>query len=387
MVRRHGHGTVFRRSSDGRIIGRLPDGRGGHRQVSRPDAPGAWEEVRRELDAMRRERDRTLRSSATVRGGERLRELVARYLDTIAPRRVRARTLEGHRQIARDHLIPALGSIRVAQLDVADAQHMVERMTAAGHAPSTVRNAVVLLSVVLRQAMREETIDRNVASLVALPRQRQRTLPSLTTDEVAAFIEATRGERFWPAWTLAATTGMRISEVLGLRWEDVLPSASDPRAVAITGQWRRGAIVQGADGPEREWHRDPTKTERSRRTVPLSPLGIEALTVARTAARSPVHVFARSDGGPVDRSAVTKAFHKALTKHGHPSVRFHSLRHAAASGMLDATGGDLRAVSAMLGHASINTTVSIYGKEADEARKRAAEAWGAALVMRKRVQK
>lgn len=373
MARKHGHGSIYQRSSDGRIIGRLPDGRGGHRHVSRPDVPGAREEVRRELDAMRRERDRTARSSATVRGGERLRDLVAVYLATVAPKRVRARTIEGYRQIARDHVVPILGSIRVAQLDAADAQLLVERMTAAGYAPTTVRNAVVFLSAVLRQAMRDGIVDRNVASLAVLPKRRQQTLPSLTTDQVAAFIEATRGERFWPVWTIAATTGMRISEVLGLRWEDVKGGA-----VTITGQNRRGAIVETEDGPMREWHREQPKTEQSRRTVHLPPLGVEALSVARSAARSPVHVFARSDGGPVERSAVTKAYHKALTRCGLPSVRFHSLRHSAASGMLDATGGDIRAVSAVLGHRSINTTIQMYGKEADEARQRAAEAWGPA---------
>lgn len=379
MVRRHGHGTIYQRRSDGRIIGRLPDGRGGHRYVSRPDVPGAREEVRRELDLMRRERDRAARSSGTVRGGERLRDMVATYLDTTAPKRVRARTLEGYRQIARDHVLPNLGSIRIAQLDAADAQLLVERMTAAGHAPTTIRNAIVLLSAVLRQAMRDGLIDRNVATLAVLPKPRQQTLPSLTTDQVAAFIEATRGERFWPVWTLAATTGMRISEVLGLRWEDVRPSPADPRRVDVRGQNRRGGIVETDEGPMREWHRESPKTEQSRRTVHLPPLGIEAMTVAKAATRSPVHVFSRSDGGPVERSGVTKAFHKALTRCGLPSVRFHSLRHSAASGMLDATGGDLRAVSAVLGHASINTTIAMYGKEADEARRRAAEAWGERL--------
>lgn len=376
--RKYGHGTVYQRRSDGRLIGRLPDGRGGYRYVSRPvDTPETRQEVRRELDAMRRERDRSQRSTGTARGGERLRDAVDRYLATIAPKRVRARTLEGYHQIARDHLIPNLGTIRVAQLDAADAQRLVERMTAAGYSPTTVRNAVVLLSAVMRQAMREGTVEVNPAPLAVLPRQRSRTLPSLTTEQVADFIEATRGERFWPVWTLAATTGMRISEVLGLQWSGVTATT-----VTVTGQYRRGAIVQGPDGPEREWPREPTKTEKSRRTLYLPELAREALTVAKAAARSPIHVFARSDGAPVDRSAVTKAFHKALTKHGLPSVRFHSLRHAAAVAMLDATGGDLRAVSATLGHASISITVDVYAQEADEARKRAAAAMDRALVRR-----
>lgn len=375
MVRRkYGSGTIYVRSSDGRLIGRLPDGRGGYHYVSRPvDTPETRQEVRRELDAMRRERDRSQRSTGTARGGERLRDAVARYLATIAPQRVRARTLEGYHQIARDHLIPTLGTIRVTQLDAADAQRLVDRMTAAGYSPTTVRNAVVLLSAVMRQAMREGTVTVNPAPLAVLPRQRSRTLPSLTTEQVADFIEATRGERFWPVWTLAATTGMRISEVLGLRWSEVTATT-----VTISGQYRRAGIVDG----EMEWHREPTKTEQSRRLLHLPELAREALTVAKAAARSPVHVFARSDGAPVDRSAVTKAFHKALTRHGYPSVRFHSLRHTAAVSLLDQMGGDIRAVSATLGHASINTTVSVYGREADEARKRAAAAMDRALVRR-----
>lgn len=104
--------------------------------------------------------------------------------------------------------------------------------------------------------------------------------------------------------------------------------------------------------------------------------------MARADARSAVLVFARRDGQPMDRSVVTKAFGSALTRHGFPSVRLHSLRHAAAVSMLDVMGGDIRAVSAVLGHASIVTTVSIYGQEADDARRRAAEAMDRAMERR-----
>lgn len=63
-----------------------------------------------------------------------------------------------------------------------------------------------------------------------------------------------------------------------------------------------------------------------------------------------------------------------LTAHGLPKVRMHSLRHSSAVLMLDATSGDLRAVSAVLGHSSVAITADVYGAEADEARKRAAAA-------------
>jgi integrase len=63
-------------------------------------------------------------------------------------------------------------------------------------------------------------------------------------------------------------------------------------------------------------------------------------------------------------------------------MRLHSLRHSAAVGMLDVMGGDLRAVSAVLGHATIAVTIDVYGQEADDARRRAAEAMDRALGKR-----
>lgn len=131
-----------------------------------------------------------------------------------------------------------------------------------------------------------------------------------------------------------------------------------------------------------EYRRVEPKTPKSRRTLYLPALAQEAMTVAKAQGRSAVLVFSRADGQPRDRSVVTKAFAKALARHGFPSVRLHSLRHSAAVGMLDVMGGDIRAVSAVLGHSSIGTTVDMYAKEADDARKRAAEAMDRAMERR-----
>ena len=291
------------------------------------------------------------------------------YLAVHAPKRNRPRTVEGYAQLAADHILPALGSIRVAQLEPRDAQTLVDRMAASRYSPTTIRHAVAFLSVVLHQAQRDGLTDRNVARLAVLPKPSGERLPSLTTDQVAAFLEATKGEPLWPVWVLCATTGMRVSEVLGLRWADV-----EGGKVTVSGQWRRVR-----DGDDIVYHRVEPKTERSRRTLYLPELAREAMTTAKANGRSTILVFARRDGQPMDRTTVTKAFAAALARHGFPSVRLHSLRHAAAVSMLDVMGGDIRAVSAVLGHASINTTVSVYGKEADDARRRAAEAMDRAM--------
>ena len=365
MTRQYGHGSLYQRQ-DGRWIGRLPDGRGGHRYVTGTDR----DDVERRLEAARKERDRT--RSGSGRGGERLRDLFRRYLDDIAPVRTRPRTIEGYRQLAEAHIIPAIGSIRVAQLDARDAQKLVNTMTAGGYSPTTIAHAIAALSVVLRHAQREGLTDRNVARLAVLPKQDRRKLPSLTTEQVGAFLDATRGEPLWPVWVLCATTGMRVSEVLGLRWADV-----GPGTVTVSGQYRRVRR-----GPYIEYDRVEPKTEKSRRTLYLPALARDAMTVAKAEARSAVLVFARRDGQPMDRSTVTKAFAASLTRHGFPSVRLHSLRHSAAVAMLEASGGNVWAVSNTLGHASLAITTDVYAKEAADARRQGMEAMDKALERR-----
>jgi len=221
--------------------------------------------------------------------------------------------------------------------------------------------------------MREGTVTVNVAGLAVVPTVVRPRLPSLTTDQAGAFIEATRGEPFWPVWTLAATTGMRVSEVLGLLWRDVTPTT-----IAVTGQYRR--IVRPDGGLD--FKRVEPKTAQSVRLLHLPELAQEALRVAKANANSPKLVFANRRGQPWERSYVTERFRKALVAHGFPAVRFHSLRHSAAVAMLDATFGDVRAVSAVLGHANLATTADTYGAEADAARKRAAEAMDRAMKVR-----
>lgn len=368
MGRRYGTGSLYQRA-DGRWIGRLADGRGGHLHVTGTDR----EDVRKRLDEARRSRDRTATRS-TGRGGERVSELMTRYLDTIAPLRNRPKHVHTGKAAQRDHIDPVIGRIRVTQLEVSDVQRVVDRMLGR-YAPQTIHNTVRYLSVALRQAQREGTVDRNVARLAVLPSRTRDRLPTLSTADVRRFLAATKGEPLWPVWVLAATTGMRIGEVVGLLWRDVTWDGPEPVAVTVTGQWRRVRI----DDETIRWDRVEPKTPRSRRTLPLTPMAREALRVQRGRTRSVKTVFTNRFGDPLDPSVAAATFHRTLLRLGFPDVRLHSLRHTAAVTLLDAMGGDIRAVSATLGHSTIGITVDTYGRDAEDARRRAAEAMARAM--------
>jgi integrase len=296
---------------------------------------------------------------------------VARYQATVDPVRNRPRTVATNAQVARDFIVPAIGNIRVRQLEPADVQRIVTTMTANGYSPKSIQNTIGTLSGILRHAMREGGTDRNVASLAVVPPVTRKPLPSLRTGDMRAYLEASRGDPLWPFWVLAGTTGMRRGEIIGLLWRDV---AKDDASVTITGQYRRVT-----DGDATRWVRVEPKTPKSRRTVYLPTLAREAIRAQRAQATSAKLVFARRDGQPLDGTTVTKTFAASLERHGFPAVRLHSMRHSAAVAMLDRVGGDLRAVSAVLGHSTLDVTVSVYGQEADEARRRAARAMDEAM--------
>lgn len=372
---RYGEGTLFQRAN-GRWEGRLPDGHGGYRSVTGTDK----DEVRARLRQLRRERDVKRRDSER-RGGERLGSFLARWLDDVAALRVRARTLHGHRQIVENHLVPRLGRHLVSDLSHADVQRMVTALSA-DHAPQTVHNIVRVLSSALEQARREELVTVNVARLAVLPQRGREPLPALTTEQLRAFLTATKGEPHWPLWALAAATGMRQGELLALRWMDVDLAAG---TLTVAGTLRMRFEGEGRDRELIVIRQEP-KTPKSRRTLHLPALARSALEAQKARATSATYVFARPNGWPLDPGQVTRIFQRALVAHGlmsdddgAPSIRFHSLRHTAAMTMLDHVGGDLRAVSAVLGHASIAITVDRYGAHADEARKRGAGAMDDAM--------
>lgn len=354
MARRQwGSGSLYQRKSDGRWIGRVSDGHGGHRYVTGTDK----DRVKSRLRALSR-------SSPTDRSRERTGDVLQRWLDDA--RHLRARTRIEYQRMLRLHVDPSLGGIALGELRPQDVQRMVVTMMGAGLSAQTAKHALKLTRTGLAQAMRWGLVDRNVASLVKAPAVTRRPVTALTAAETRRFLDATRDEPLWPLWALAATTGMRQAELLGLRWQDVTDST-----VTVNVTLRS----MGDD----EWALEEPKTRQSRRTLPLTPLGIEALDRQRRQATSALWVFARVDGRAMDRSRVTRLFQDALSRHGMPRIRFHDLRHGAAHMALDALGGDIRAVSALLGHSTIATTVDIYGGRADEARRRAAEAIGRAL--------
>lgn len=197
----------------------------------------------------------------------------------------------------------------------------------------------------------------NAAAGVAPPKPPHREMLYLTPDEARRFLAAIEDDPLEPLYTLALTTGMRLGELLGLRWQAV--EGADLQV--------RVTLTRTVGG----WSLTEPKTPRSRRRIALSTTAITALRRQRARhAEARLRagdawtdcglVFTDAFGGPLFGSRITeRRLRPALKKAGLPLIRFHDLRHTAATLMLTA-GVHPKVVSEMLGHSSVAITLDRY---------------------------
>jgi integrase len=356
---RYGAGSTFRKPN-GKWVAtwERPRIEGKRRRGTREGATEA-EAIRRMRDAQRAEGS----NSPSRRSTESVGAFLDRWLADVVTRTRRERTAVGYRAICRDAMW-VLGDLQL------DDRHLGDRVQSYLHSldrhPRTVHHYAACLRAAFAYAVRKRLMTHNPAADLDLPAIPVAQRIPLTSAQLRAFLAAEPD----PLWITAAWTGMRQGELLGLRWQDV---SLDRASLVVRSSLTR---LPGPKGV-RYVITEP-KTERSRRTVPLLPMVVEALRPIRKAyLRKPPPldqglVFCTPSGSPLDAAKVSRAFGRALERAGMPRVRFHDLRHGAATLLLEA-GVDLATVGAILGHSNIATTVDIYGHLTDT-HKRAAVA-------------
>jgi integrase len=198
----------------------------------------------------------------------------------------------------------------------------------------------------------------NPAKKVKPPKADEEPMVVLDEEETRRMLARAKGTRLFVPIVIAATTGLRRGEILGLRWQDV-----DCEAGTLTVARALGEVAN-------ERRLGAPKTRRSRRTIKLPRQTVEVLKAWRVAqfeARQALGdryddyglVVCRQDGKPYSPAGFSSWFRMFLKQAVLPRVRFHDLRHTHASQLLD-QGAQLTEVSSRLGHASAATTLRLY---------------------------
>jgi integrase len=259
-----------------------------------------------------------------------------------------------------------IGRRRLDQLTPAEVQSWINGL-AKKVAPQTVRNAHARLHKALAVTVKQRYLMRNVADDVELPRVRPRPITPLDIEQATTLLDAVDGHRWAPLYRLAINLGLREGELLGLTWDAI---DFKTKTIRVYQQLQR---VDGA------FLLQTTKTKAGERTLRLDDdlLGIlraheknqaEERRVCGPAWKDRLDlVFVSETGAPIHVLCLRAHFKQSLHRAGLPSMRFHDLRHTAATLML-ADGVPIVTVSKILGHSSAAVTATIYAHALDSSK-------------------
>lgn len=273
-------------------------------------------------------------------------------------------TYRGYLNKANLHIVPAVGRIGLRRLRPEHLDRFYDSLLhpTDGHralAPKTVYEIHLVIRGALGDAVRRGLVNRNVALHARSPLKR--SFPAIerkawTADQLRAFLQAAAGHRLFPALWLAASTGMRRSELLGLEWSDL---NHDKARLSIN----RGLVAIGY-----ELHESRGKTANSRRTIDLDPTTLDILQawqayqaaeLAAVGNDNTGHMLTDATGGPVHPHAISQAFDRIVRRAGVPIIPLHGLRHTHGSLLIEA-GVPVKVVSERLGHSRQVFTIETY---------------------------
>ena len=270
---------------------------------------------------------------------------------------LRPKTLYQYRGIVANHLIPALGNNKLIDLLHAQVQQLVIDMHKRGIGVRTIQLAHAVLRRALFAAQQTGLVSENPAIGTQLPRKKRAEMMILEPNQIATLLNAATGSRIEAILKLALITGMRQGELLGLRWGDVDFASS---TIRVRRQLQR-LPKQGLAFTE-------PKTKNGIRTITLGRKSLQILmeqwnSLERELGqdqKASALVFPSTIGTPWEPRNLFRAFKRMLEKAGLPPIRFHDLRHTAASLMI-ASGRPIINISRQLGHSKASTTLDIYG--------------------------
>jgi integrase len=258
-----------------------------------------------------------------------------------------------------------LGHHKLQKLSAQHIQAFYTKKLDEGLAPTTVIYYHSVLHNALKTAVKWGLVVQNVCDLVSPPRKQRFEIQPLSVEQVQTLLTAVHAHKWEALYVLALATGMRRGELLGLKWQDINFSTK-------TLQVRRILSRVPTNTPNREhvYVEAEPKTQKSRRSVVLAPFAVEALKEHRIrqletklkagqAWQEHDYVFCTSIGTHLNPNHVVVEFKKLLKQAELPNIRFHDLRHSAAT-LLLSLGVHPKVVQEVLGHTEISMTMDIY---------------------------
>ena len=313
---------------------------------------------------------------------ERSRVTLGQYLEEwlAACRNIRPNTIRDYSVSIRKHINPRIGNVRLQMVDRLQVRGLYRKLAESGLGEKTVHNIHICLHKALQDGVDDGLLRRNPAERAHTKPKDGPEMETWSGDELAAFLAFSAQDRDLALYHVAAATGMRRGELLGLRWRDV---DLDGARLSVRQQFTRQGNGLGFG---------PPKSRKSIRTIDVDEETIALLReqnerqrfdrrACGSAYRADLDlVFCRPGGSPEDPNVIGRRFVRRVRGLGTvPAIALHGLRHTHATLLLEA-GVDVKTVSERLGHDNVQTTLQLYGHVTQGMRSNAAARFGALLA-------
>jgi len=255
------------------------------------------------------------------------------------------KTWERYDTIVKYHILPIFGKRHI--LDI-DEDEIMEYFLGNKNCGTTLQQHHTILKGIFKLAKSDVMKD------IKRPRKNNTEINCIKDPfELARFVSSIKNSVLFLPVYIAATTGMRLSEIAGLRWKDV-NLETGYITVNRSLHWKK-------EGEKREWYVKETKNGSSRRTIKISAKDVNLLQEhkEKNMVTGEDFVCVNAEGNPLAKDSISSNFKARALARGY-NISFHSLRHSHATILIQYYKKSINAVSKRLGHASIVTTLAIY---------------------------
>jgi integrase len=272
---------------------------------------------------------------------------------------------ERYESIIRVHLIPDFGDVLLNKLTPERIQNHYNQKLASGLSPLTVKYHHTVIHAALATAVRRGLLYRNAADMVDKPKGTRKEFQTWDENEVNQFLNSLAGGPYYTLFLVVLFTGMRRSELLGLRWSDI---------ELLTGQV---SVQRGLhQAKDRSYYYSEPKTAKSRRVIDLPPSVIIALSKHWETSKLPEGkkslVFCTAKGKELRPNTISQIWSHCCKKAGVKVIRLHDARHTHATLLLK-QGVHPKIVQERLGHSNIAMTLDTYSHVTPSMQKAAAQ--------------
>jgi integrase len=272
---------------------------------------------------------------------------------------IRLKTHQDYHRLVHKYILPAFGQQLLEQFSNGQLSRFYMRLGEEGLGSRTVRYIHSILKVAFKDAIAQGLLETNPTQGAILPRWKKKEMQILDEGQIPQFLHTARLSPYYGIYHFAIATGMRMGEILGLKWQDV--------------DWTNATLFIRRQAQRVNGHgvmfQEP-KTRAGIRKIKIQSASLEELKRQQKRNERARHrvgerwqemdlIFPSNIGTPVVSSNLRRNFKVNLKRAGLPNIRFHDLRHTAATMMINHEV-PIIVVSQILGHSKPSVTLDIY---------------------------